>query len=814
MDLLFVLYYSIWLIPAFYPFILTILFQRAFPQRINVKIVFIPILLVFLDMLWSAVSNIFTLTIYGGIFQPTMDLILGRFYLANVIVLNVLLAMVFIFIIGNQFKPLLEEIDIGYGMSGYLINNKYRWLLSGSATVITILILEFTIPNNIAYSKRVLDFITFQAMLAMIVFYIGMAILLSIKLGQLLMSYFESLADMDALVNRIMLYSTVFIFTIGVITFVIGYLLSIALISGKEMYLPIIYYAIIIIALILILLIPNILSTERFSNLLDLSPRRDLKFVEINSRRAKHLTISVFLIISVIIPLIAVPIMMTFPSLERSKLALNTIEITDDPVAEYPVNLTNIRVVTRSLAADISLSRLPSPPKGYSLSVLSEYEVIGIIDGRPAWIIPMRYESFFNKETNILAGYMAVYLDDPIPEHIVRKFVEMKAGPGLNGFRDISWIASQAKPTSRIGEINFIDPYWDTEEPAWILVMDTFNEWGLRIPDQELLVVHINGSYEAITIQDALDAGFPEVNSETSIKIAARNAGQYLRNGQFDETANGLVTIPPSSDRSIDLESETTTFYLDTHHFLLNNNTWFGRLYYQKATTGDRESIMVWAAINGTIKLYDLREYSRGGAVGVNTPDSVTVELQNEIYSSFTGIANYYLQQPTLYKTLIDNTSTLVWVSLIIQSKQGSDELVGAAFIDAANTRIVGFKERKAGENYETFKARLIESIEITYQSFGTEAQAGESETLIINNGTVLSKEWTGFDLESRKTYVIKVRDNDDLEEYYLVVKWTEAGTGADYYRAAACLVGEHYFFKARFDKDEQVFVVINCQEI
>ena len=77
-----------------------------------------------------------------------------------------------------------------------------------------------------------------------------------------------------------------------------------------------------------------------------------------------------------------------------------------------------------------------------------------------------------------------------------------------------------------------------------------------------------------------------------------------------------------------------------------------------------------------------------------------------------------------------------------------------------------------------------------------------------------MNKEWTGFDSEGRKTYVLKIQNNTpSLDEYYVVVKWSEAGTGEDYYRAAAALVGDNFYFKARFDKDEQVYVLINCRE-
>ncbi|MFX0095955.1 MAG: hypothetical protein ACFFBD_29725, partial [Candidatus Hodarchaeota archaeon] len=538
---------------------------------------------------------------------------------------------------------------------------------------------------------------------------------------------------------------------------------------------------------------------------------------ETTQRRTRFAITQIFVLIVVILfiaaPLAVVPATISLPTLEGSRTALeNQIQIANNPIEDYPVNLTNLRVVSRDLAKDISLSRLPAPPKSYALRVMPEFEVIGMIDNRPAWIIPMRYESFFNIETNIIAGYISVYLDDPIPEHIRIVFKEMPVGPGLSGYRDIEWLATQVRPTSKIGEISFMDPYIGGK-PAWMVVLDKYNPWGVRTPDK-IMIVHINGSYELIDPSEAINIGFPELISERAFRDIATKAGLFLRSGQFDPTARGLVTIPPSPDRVIDL-IEGSEYYLFPHHFLTGvNRSWFGRLYYQKVTTGDRESVVIWTVINGSITLYDLREYSRGGARGVNTPDRVMTDLISEIEDSFAGVGDYYIQQPTLYKTQVANKSILVWVSLIIQRKQGADELVGAAFIDAANTRIVGVKSRAVGEPLEIFKSRLQESVEQTYLSFGINEQAGESHTIIIENGTVLLKEWTGFDSDSRKTYVLRVRDESTNETYLMVVKWTEAGTGADYYTAAAANIGEHYYFKARFDKDEQVYVMITCQEI
>ncbi|MHA1448936.1 MAG: O-antigen polymerase [Candidatus Hodarchaeales archaeon] len=817
-ELSFILYHVVWMIPFFYPYLFILIVNHLhIPGKKAGLAVLASFVVYFIFMIVNTAFSIFYLSSYGGEFVPSNELNAGVFIYASTIGLQAIILLAVLLAILELVKPFIESSSLleEESIQEIFVKGDEKWFIAVILSWLTLLTLFVGAKlANIAYVNKYLAFWIGFATMVTIILFVGASIIVALLLGRTIMTRVDmSNYSSSNFVYRYIIYIACIILGLGFITIMIHEFmgLGISIISGEEFYFPVIY-AIVVAAILLVLLFSPDMVLSKKAYMMGLTKIRGIR-MKIPKFYLGRLITLIMMVFFIWLPLMAVPVMMSVSPLESSRLALESnVVISNHPVEEYPVNLSNLRVVSRSLAKDISLSRLPSPPKSYALQVLSEYEAIGMIDNRPAWIIPMRYESFFNIETNILAGYIAVYLDDPIPEHIEIVFYEMVVGPGLTGFRDIKWLVSQERPRAKIGEICFMDPYLDGN-PAWLVVLDKYNSWGLRVADT-IMVVHGDGTHEFISHDEALALGFPEVLSEYAFKNIATRAGLYLRNGLFDPTAQGLITIPPSPDRMVDLYDETE-YYLFPHHFLTGENrSWFGRLYYQEATTGDRESVVVYCTINGTVTLYDLRNYSRGGARGVNTPDKVMNDLRTEITVAFSSVGSYYIQQPTLYRTIIENNSILVWVSLIVESKQGADELVGAAFIDAANTRIVGVKSRAVGEPLDVFKDRLIETIQQTYLSFGVDEQAGESQTIIIENGTILGKEWTGFDSESRKTYVLRVRDESTGDSYHLVIKWSESGTGADYYRAAVSSVGERYYFKARFDKDEQVFVMINCQEI
>ncbi|MHA1214195.1 MAG: hypothetical protein ACTSPG_02800 [Candidatus Hodarchaeales archaeon] len=525
------------------------------------------------------------------------------------------------------------------------------------------------------------------------------------------------------------------------------------------------------------------------------------------------------------------PIITTTPVYFTHKTAFSEISFADNPIEDYPVNISHLRLVSSDLARDISKASPPSPPLPYTLSIMDDKDMVGMIDGRPAWIIPMKYESQFNPEANVIAGYVRVFLDDPISEHIQFNFYEMQYGWGLNGYNEISYLALQIMPDAFIGQdgISFIDPY--KGDPAWLLRMSRYNDWGMEIP-AGVLVIQGDGSYELLSVEEATTFD-PESISDSAFKSVADRAGSYIRTNQetgefeFDFSSKGLFTIPTSPDRFIDIEiydeyaeDEITNFYLRPHHYLTHDGNWFGRIYYRKTTTSNIENVIAISVENTSIKIYDLREYERGGLRGVHTPNEVMDDLQDEFeekleLKSGESFLKYRVIQPTLYKTNIENETLLVWISLIIYRTQGADELRGALFVDAANTRIVGYTTRSIGEASEVFKQRLISNIEQTYLTFGTNNDsAGETQFTDIENGTIIYHDWIGQDINYWKIYVMRIWDNINNTEWRIFVRKNEAKTGQVYAMAASAMVGENYRFSLRLDKDEQVYILYDISPL
>jgi hypothetical protein len=586
--------------------------------------------------------------------------------------------------------------------------------------------------------------------------------------------------------------------------------------SNKMVFITLILMAAFIVVKLVLILVSLIIPLDKFG-LEGFSVNRDVKKNSFAFR--SFLLVAVVILTSVTV---AQPILTTAPSFFTHQEAFDTIEFADNPIDDFPVNLSFLRLVSSDLAKDISKASPASPPKPYSLMIMDDREMVGMIDGRPSWIIPMKYDSQFNPDANVIAGYVRVFLDDPIPEHIKIKFFEMDYGWGLNGYNDISYVALQAIPDAFIGNqgISFIDPYGATGEPAWIIRMSKYNEWGLEIP-ATVLIIKGDGSYEKLTVDEA-SAFDPEAISDSVFMANADRAGNYIRTNQitgefeFDFSAKGLFTVPTSPDRFINIGFEIEgedNFYLRPHHYLRNDGDWFGRIYYRKTTTSNIENVVAITVENDTMTMYDLRQYERGGLKGVHTPDDVMDDLEGEFqgFDIKEGeiLSRFRIRQPTLYKTQVDNDTVLLWVSLIIYTKQGADELRGALFVDAANTRIAGYTTRSIGEASDIFKQRLLSNIEQTYLTFGTDNDtAGETQTAIIENGTILFHDWIGQDVNSWKIYVMRIWDNVKDEEWLVFIRKSEANTGEIYALAASATVGQNYQFSLRFDKDEQVYIL------
>ena len=586
--------------------------------------------------------------------------------------------------------------------------------------------------------------------------------------------------------------------------------------SNKMVLLTLLLMGVFIVVKLLLVLVSLIIPLERFG----------LEGFSVNKEVKKNAyAFRAFLALGIVIltsATVAQPILATAPSFFTHQEAFSKIEFAENPIESFPVNLSYLRLVSSDLARDISKASPASPPKPYSLMIMDDREMVGMINGRPSWIIPMKYDSQFNPDANVIAGYVRVFLDDPIPEHIQIKFFEMDYGWGLNGYNDITFVALQAMPDAFIGNegISFIDPYGITGEPAWIIRMSKVNEWGLEIP-AGVIVVKGDGSYEILTVDQA-SVFDPEAISDSVFMASADRAGNYIRTNQltgefeFDFSAKGLFTVPTSPDRFIDIGFNiegTDNFYLRPHHYLRNDGNWYGRIYYRKTTTSNIENVVAVTVENDTMTMYDLRQYERGGLKGVHTPDDVMDDLEGEFqgFDIKEGelLSRFRIRQPTLYKTRVDNDTVLVWVSLIIYSKQGADELRGALFVDAANTRIAGYTTRSIGEASDIFKQRLISNLEQTYRTFGTDNDtAGETQTAIIENGTISFHDWIGQDVNSWKIYVMRIWDNDEDKEWLVFIRKSEANTGKVYALAASATVGQNYKFSLRFDKDEQVYIL------
>lgn len=620
------------------------------------------------------------------------------------------------------------------------------------------------------------------------------------------------------------------LFTFGIVTgglFVVLILSNIfnevhnygeSLYSGKVILLTIIFMAVFVVVEIAIIMIALNIPMKRFN--LSVSTKKVLK-------AQNKFKFRIFIVLGLILLCtftVIQPIITATPTFETNKTAFSNIEFSDNPIENFPVNLSQMRLVPNSLARDISKASPSSPPKPYSLTIMDDKDMVGMINGTPSWIIPMKYESQFNPDANVIAGYVRVHLDDPIPEHIQIKFFEMKYGWGLNGFNDIHYRALEIMPDAFIGDdgISFVDPY--KGEPVWILKMSKYNQWGLEIP-AGVLVIKGDGTYEKLTLEEA-SVFDPEIISDSVFMATAKRAGNYIRTNQatgeleFDFSARGLFTVPRSPDRFLDIgiydefADEAANYYLRPHHYLLNDGNWYGRMYYRKTTTSNIENIVVITVENKTMTLFDLREYERGGLRGVHSPDDVMDDLEGEFsekleLKSGESLSKFRVIQPTLYKTSVDNDTVLVWVSLIIYNNQGADELRGALFIDAANTRIVGYTTRSIGEPSEIFKQRLVSNIEQTYLTFGTENDtAGETQTAEILNGTVIHHDWIGQDVNNWKIYVMRIWDNEENKEWRILVRKSDVLTGQIYALAASAMVGEQYRFSLRFDKDEQVYIL------
>jgi len=191
--------------------------------------------------------------------------------------------------------------------------------------------------------------------------------------------------------------------------------------SNQMVLLTLILMGSFIIVKLLLILAALIIPLDRFG-LEGSSIKRDVK--------KNSMAFWSFLVIAIVIltsVTVTKPVLTTAPSFFTHQEAFSTINFADNPIEDYPVNLSYLRLVSSDLARDISKASPTSPPRPFTLMIMGDHDMVGMIDGRPAWIIPMKYDSQFNPVANVIAGYIRVFLDDPIPEHIYINFDEIMA---------------------------------------------------------------------------------------------------------------------------------------------------------------------------------------------------------------------------------------------------------------------------------------------------------------------------------------------------------------------------------------------------
>ena len=466
--------------------------------------------------------------------------------------------------------------------------------------------------------------------------------------------------------------------------------------------------------------------------------------------------------------------------------------------SEFPISIDNIRLVDRALARDYALSyRLPKIGN-YQLKVGTEYENIGLIAGKPAWVVPVYYTYALTPEINKMVGYLYIHLDTPTFESMRFVNVEMSIAPGLYGRRDLFCFTLRLAPDGIIGEVYLIDPSPVTSSPAWVVLIDRYSKWGVRLP-YKVLIVGAEGDYKLYPWRDAVGI-VPQVVSGTALESIVLRIGSSIRNGLKDYFAKGFIWIPVSQDIQELLDEE---FYHRSHHFLLGD--WWGRDFYLAVrTTGGEESVAAWVLINDTIALFDLRFYHGIGGItrGVNTPERAMEAIEGILKGSvpYGAEARY----PKLYSVCFNNNTYLIWVALVAQKLPGADKPIGVVWVDASNPRISGFVQYVYGESHNVFMERLYNNIIASYMGW-----QGGNETILLTayiNGTIIRKGWALLQPNYEYAIIMSVL-NTTGELVTVIVLESKVATKQDFYNAVLAKEGDRVEIQARWDIDLQAWV-------
>ena len=465
---------------------------------------------------------------------------------------------------------------------------------------------------------------------------------------------------------------------------------------------------------------------------------------------------------------------------------------------QFPIDVDNIRLVDRSLARDFALSyRLPRIGN-YQLEVGTEYENIGLIQGKPAWVVPVYYAYAFTPEINYMVGYLYIHLDTPTFESMRFVEKEMVVAPGLYGKKDLFFVALNLIPDGLIGEVYLIDHSPVTSSPAWVVLVDKYTGWGVRIP-YKVLIIGSEGDYEIYDWQEAVGI-VPQVVSSYALESIIKRIGMSIRNGEKDYFAQGFIWIPVSQDIQEYLRDE---FYHRSHHFLIGD--WWGRDFYLAVrTTGGEESVAAWILVNSTLMLFDLRFYRGIGGIerGVNAPENALQAMEGIIEGKVPYGAE--VRYPKLYRVSIDDKNYLVWVALVVQKLPGADKPIGVVWVDTSNTRIAGFVQYVYGESHDVFMSRLHNNIIASYMGW----QGGNETTLVtaLINGSIIRKNWALLQPENQYAVIMNIM-NTSGEMVTVIVLENKVATKQDFYNAVVAKEGDWVEIEARWDIDLQAWV-------
>jgi hypothetical protein len=752
----------------------------------------IPIIIAFLTAILFDLSN----SIYGGSFNPSMELLTWIFFrtviLANPIPFIILFSC-FLYVFFDEYIPIKYKIYLfvlvllmtsilALGIGIFLFPESMAYLQASESLRIDLINLTLTVGMNILIFVVYLMAIPFPNS--------------STKTKKIQLPYIKTISFLFDI--KLFNYFKNAFYVVAIVTSGLYFTFSTFFDSGMAIFLGREFFFIPVIIIIVLLIGYSFFIF--------------FKMVGKQKNNLKYISIFIVLII------LLIPSTMSYGDklreISSAETALEDVKISSNPIKDYPINLEEIRLVDRELAMDIADTiKLPEPPKSYRVNVIDEYEEIGIINGEASWVVPIRYNEIIgNPETNYIAGYIAINLDNPIPEDSIVKYEEMVIGPSLNGYRNIKWVIQQEHPTNVIGNIYLVDPWLDTNRPAWVVILDKFTPWGVR-ESEKIFVVQADGKTHTYSRQEALNLGLFQINSDLAIKSVIDHATAYLRGDHIDPSSRGYLWLPASPDvqNTIggDFFSEESSFYFDVHHFLMPNHV-IGRERYMNVKTGTKESIVVWTAVNTSLTYYDFRSYSKGGISGVNSPTQAFENLQQ--ISSSAGYANYVVRYPKLYKieNLIGNNTLLIWASIVVEQRSGADRFAGMAFVDAANTRFSKFLTAQLGETPVTFKSRFKDAINQTYLGFVGENDTigGETITKTFTNVSVIGKEWALLQPNNVYANILLIKESNNAESFIIVTE-NSVATKNDFYVASVVKPGDRINIDVRWDSESQGWLAI-----